>query len=96
MLEEMIRLLLEMDWVSRCFVSNILLADEVGALTLMEGCLRMNLLAGGTPYPSAAVHDACKAAWEAEPGYHRSEFLIDLMASLGVSPHALSGVKEGA
>lgn len=88
MLEETIKLLFEMDWTSRCFVSNILLSDEIGALKLMEGCLRMNLLTGGTPYPSAVVLDACKVAWEAEPGYYRSEFLIDLMASLGVKEDA--------
>lgn len=88
MLEEMIGSLLEMDWMSRCFVSNIILADEEGALRMMEGCLRMNLLAGGTPYPSVAVHDACKTAWEAKPGYHRSEFLVDLLASIGVAAEA--------
>jgi hypothetical protein len=94
MLEEMVKLLLEMDWMSRCFVSNILLADEVGAISLMEGCLRMNLLTGGTPYPRVAVHEACKTAWEAKPGYHRSEFLIDLMASIDVLPHVSGGVKR--
>jgi hypothetical protein len=85
MLEETVKLLLELDWMSRCFVTNILLSDELGAIALIGGCLRMNILAGDTPYPSAAVHDACKVAWEAKTGYHRSEFLVDLLASLEVS-----------
>jgi hypothetical protein len=85
MLEEVIKKLLKMDWLSRCFVTNIILADEVGALVMMEGCLRTNLLTGGTPIPSTAVYEACKVAWEAEAGYHRSEFLIDLMASIAPS-----------
>jgi hypothetical protein len=90
MLEEMIKKLLEMDWLSRCFVTNIILADEIGALVMMEGCLRTNLLTGGTPIPSEAILESCKAGWEAEAGYHRSEFLIDLMASIPPSedlPH---------
>lgn len=84
MLEEAMKRLTEMDWLSRCFVANIILADETGALEMMVSCLRTNLLTSGEPYPSAAVHEACKVAWEAEPGYHRSEFLIDLFASMEV------------
>lgn len=85
MLEEMIKKILEMDWPSRCFVTNMILADETGALILMEGCLRTNILTGSTPMPSEAILEACKVAWEAEPGYHRSEFLIDLLASMEVA-----------
>ena len=59
--------------------------DESGALILMEGCLRTNILTGSTPMPSEAIVEACKVAWEAEPGYHRSEFLIDLLASMEVA-----------
>lgn len=78
MLEEMIRKLVDLPMMERCFIALILTTDDESAWTYMT---RVN------EHPDLrtfAVVEACRVGSAAEKGKRREEFLTDLLASLDV------------